>query len=453
MKLHSLACAMMLAGLAGCATYQSKPLDLHPTMLDAVPPHITIDTSKMPLPELRSHVFDPSHGLDMTDVAMLAVINNPDLKVARDDAHVSRAQAFAAGLLPEPQFSSEMDVPGPPVAGADSRAFNVGLSWDIGALLYQSKQHEAAKLAAKQTDLNLLWQEWQIVAQARVLFAQNVMDQQLLKVQKESQDLLRSRYDHTQEALNKGLTTADIVMTDLTAVAAAESQVHTTEIDLNAKHSQLAALLNLSPSVELSLVGPAQLPVLDDAKVRAILPDLASRRPDLLALKAGYESQDQTYRAAILQQFPDFTIGINRQRDTSDVYSTGYVLNFNIPVNGNRGNIAVAVATRQKLYDDFESRYSAANRDILAILRDEPLLQRQLREASEALTKLKDASTHAQAAFEAGNLDELSYATLRSGLLAKEIEVINLKESILERHISLQTLIGSDLPIKTETQD
>ncbi len=451
MKLHSLACAMMLAGLAGCATYQSKPLDLHPTMMDAVP-HITVDTNKMPLAELRSHPFDPNN-LDMTDIAMLAVINDPDLKVARDDAHVAYAQAFAAGLLPEPQFSSEVDVPGPPVPGADSRAFNVGLSWDIGALLYHSAQVKSAKLAAKQTDLNLLWQEWQVVAQARVLFAQNVVDQDLLQIEKESRDVLKSRYAHTQDALNKGLTTVDITMTDLTALAAAESQIHTTELDLHSKHAQLTALLNLSPAVELHLVGSAQLPPLDEAKVRAILPDLASRRPDLLALRAGYESQDATYRASILQQFPDFTIGINRQRDTSNVYSTGYIVNFAIPVNGNRGNIAVASATRQKLYDDFESRYSAANRDILSDLRDEPLLQRQLGEANEALTNLKKASTHAQAAFDAGNLDELSFATLRSGLLNKEIEVVNLKEAILERDISLQTLIGSDLPIKTATQD
>jgi hypothetical protein len=33
----------------------------------------------------------------------LAVVNNPDLKVVRADAHVSQAQAFAAGLLPEMQ--------------------------------------------------------------------------------------------------------------------------------------------------------------------------------------------------------------------------------------------------------------------------------------------------------------------------------------------------------------
>ncbi|MEO8925276.1 MAG: TolC family protein [Caldimonas sp.] len=447
-----LAAAVLTTALAGCATYQPKPLDLHPKMLDTVP-HLTIDTSRLPLPEMRTHRFDPADGLDMTDVAILAVVNNPDLKIARDDAKISYAQAFAAGLLPEPQLSSEVDVPGPRVPGSETRAFNFGLSWDIGSLRYHSRQRNAAELAAKQTDLNLLWQEWQVVAQARVLFAQNVADQDLLKLQTRGLGLLQSRFEHTQAALANGLTTADVAMTDLTALANLQSQIHTLELDLNAKHSQLAALLDLNPTVELNLVGPPQLPALDDAKVRRILPDLAKRRPDLLALQAGYESQDESYRVAILQQFPDITIGLNRQRDSSNVYSTGFVFNFALPINGNRGNIAVASATRQKLYDSFEARSRAADREISAVLRDEPLLQRQLAEGQRALAALQDAAANAQTAYEAGNLDELAFLSIQSGVLAKQVEIVNLRELILERHIALQTLIGSDLPVKTVAQD
>ncbi len=449
MKLKPVIAGMLaLGGLAGCATYQPKPLDLHPTSLHAVP-HITVGASKMPLPELRSHPFDPAHGLDMTDVAILAVVRNPDLKLARDDAHIAYAQAFAAGLLPEPQFAAETDTPGP----GYSSAFNFGLSWNIGSLLYASRQHDAAKLAARQTDLNLLWQEWQVVAQARTLFAQNVMDRQLLKLQIESRNVLQSRYGHTQAALAKGLITTDVAMADLAALAAVQSQIHSTEIDLNAKHSQLTALLDLSPSVELNLRGPAQLPPLDGVEVRALLSHLDTRRPDLLALKAGYESQDMSYRVAILQQFPDLTVGLNRQRDTSGVYSTGFLVNFTIPVHRNRGNIAVASATRQKLFDTYESRYAAARRDIDSILHDEPLLQRQLREDDEALVQLRIATANGQAAFDAGNLDGFDYVALRSSLLSKEIEIVTLKESILERNILLQSLIGSELPTRPESKE
>ncbi len=439
----------MLAALAGCASYHPAPLELHPSMRGAVA-HVTIDTKDMPLPELRAHRFDPSRGLDMTDVAILAVVDNPDLRLARDDAHVAYAQAFAAGLLPDPQFAGEVDRPGPKVPGSDNVAFNFGLSFDVGALLYRPAKRKSAEAAARQTDLNLLWQEWQVVAQARVLFAQIVSNERLLKVLHENRDLLQARYDHTQAALAKGLTTADVAIADLTALAGIDQQIHGTESDLSNAHAQLAALLDLKPSVKLDLVGPSQLPPLDDRKVRAIMPDLPARRPDLLALKAGYESQDQTYRAAILQQFPDITIGFNRQRDTSRIYSTGTLVNFSIPLfDRNRGNIAVALATRQRLYDDFEARLNTAYRNVEVILQNEPRLLRQLDESRAALVKLEEAAADADRAYRRGNLDELGYVNLRSGVLAKETEVIKLEETILEQDIALQTMVGSELPTMT----
>ena len=439
----------MLAGLAGCASYQSRPLDLHPGMRNSVT-HVTIDTRDMPLPELRAHRFDPSHGLDMTDVAILAVADNPDLRLARDDAHVAYAQAFAAGLLPDPQFAGETDRPGPRVPGSDSYAFNLGLSFDLGSLIYGPAKRKSAEAAARQTDLNLLWQEWQVVAQARVLFAQVVSNERLLAVLHQNRDLLQARYDHTQAALAKGLTTADVAIADLSALAGIDQQIHGAESDLDNARAQLAALLDLDPSVKLDLVGPAQLPALDDAKLRAILPDLPARRPDLLALKAGYESQDQAYRAAILQQFPDITIGLNRQRDTSRVYSTGTLVNFSIPLfDRNRGNIAVALATRERLHDDFEARLNAAYRNVEVILHNEPRLQRQLKESTAALASLEAAARQADLAFRRGNLDELGYVNLRSGVLAKQTEIIRLEQTILEQDIALQTMVGSELPTET----
>lgn len=449
MKLQLLVGAVMVGGLAGCAAYQAKPLPAQPSMLDAVP-HVTIDTADMPLPELRTHRVDPSHGLDMTDVAIIAVVNNPDLKLARDDAHVAHAQAFAAGLLPDPQFSGEVDRPGPKVEGSNNAAFNVGLSFDVGSLVFGPVKRKAAEAAARQTDLNLLWQEWQVVAQARVLFAQVVSNQRLLAVLRENHDLLQSRYDHTQSALAKGLTTLDVAIADLSALAGIDAQIHSTESDLDGARAKLAALLDLKPSVNLDLVGPAQLPPLDDAKVRAILPNLQMRRPDLLALKAGYESQDSTYRVAILQQFPDITIGLNRQRDTSRIYSTGTLVSFSIPMfDRNRGNIAVALATRQRLYDDFEARLNTAYRDVEVILQNEPRLQRQLDDSNAALVKLNAAAQDADRAFRRGNLDELGYVNLRAGVLAKQTEIIKLEETILEQDIALQTMVGSELPTKT----
>ena len=54
---------------------------------------------------------------------MIAVVNNPDLKAMRGQLGVAEAQAFAAGLLPNPQFSfaATRQTFGWPCAGVDPR--------------------------------------------------------------------------------------------------------------------------------------------------------------------------------------------------------------------------------------------------------------------------------------------------------------------------------------------
>jgi len=166
MFMKKLLLILMLSGMSGCASYQPQRLNTQSTLLNDVA-HISVDRSQMPLPELVAHEFNAEGGLGMTDIAMLAVVNNPDLKVARADARISHAQAFAAGLLPDPQFHFGFDLPHN--APGATTAFNMSLSEDINALIQHDATRKAAQNEARRTDLNLLWQEWQVVAKARTL--------------------------------------------------------------------------------------------------------------------------------------------------------------------------------------------------------------------------------------------------------------------------------------------
>jgi hypothetical protein len=163
--------------LSGCATYHPSPLSTKSNATRDVA-HIVVNAADMPLPELAAHPFGPGDGLDMTEVAMLAVANNPQLKVARDGSGISHAQAFAAGLLPDPQLAIARDTPRNADSGNIS-GFGLGLSYNVNGLLTRSAGKRAAQATADQTDLNLLWQEWQVVSQARLLFVRNMAQQTL----------------------------------------------------------------------------------------------------------------------------------------------------------------------------------------------------------------------------------------------------------------------------------
>jgi len=153
--------------LAGCASYRPLALPSDAALVRDVG-QLSVDVARLPGSELAAHPFDPSDGLDITEVAMLAVANNPELRLARADAGVTRAQAFSAGLLPDPQLALTRDTAmGAPGA---TTAFSAGLTVDVAALLARSSTQAAGQAESRKADLDLLWQEWQTVAKARLLF-------------------------------------------------------------------------------------------------------------------------------------------------------------------------------------------------------------------------------------------------------------------------------------------
>ncbi|MDB4875547.1 MAG: hypothetical protein JWM41_1993 [Gemmatimonadetes bacterium] len=436
---------LLAAAMAGCAKYQEHSLGTGSTLPDRIP-DLAIDPRQMPLPELAVHRFDPTDGLDITEVAMLAVVNNPDLKVARAAAGVSHAQAFAAGLLPDPRLGVSVDVPDRGQA-ATTTAYNVGLSYDIISLLTRSPRYAAARQEARKTDLNLLWLEWQVVSQSRMLFVQLTQQRRLMDVLEQTRTLFADRDRRTELALVRGLLTLDAVTPHLVALQDVNRQINDVERLMSQSRHDLNALLGLGPEVAVPLTGSAVLPDFDEAAVERLLPDLPRRRPDLIALQAGYAAQDLRYRAAILAQFPALSVGFTRSRDATDVRQAGMSVTLTVPLlNRNRGVIAIEQATREQLHAEYELRLNAANSGIHRILAEQAINRRQLRDIDAGLAELSRVAEKTNAAFRNHDINALAFASLQASLLAKQIERISLEQAILDQQVALQTLIGGNLP-------
>src|SRR5271156_1873901 len=88
--------------LAACAHFAPAPLRQGPDLPGSAS-QLSVDVSRVRLAPLPPRLIDPAQGVDPIDVAILAVLNSPDLAAKRAAAHVAAAQAFSAGLLPDPQ--------------------------------------------------------------------------------------------------------------------------------------------------------------------------------------------------------------------------------------------------------------------------------------------------------------------------------------------------------------
>ena len=129
-----------------------------------------------------------------------------------------RGQAVAGGWQPYPQLALGADFPRSNAPGLTS-AYSAGISADLAALLNRSSRVAAARSQTQQVNLDLLWAEWQTVAQARVLFEQvTTLQAKEVRLRRE-RDALAPLAAQVQTALRAGNLTHDAASAGLNALA------------------------------------------------------------------------------------------------------------------------------------------------------------------------------------------------------------------------------------------
>jgi Outer membrane efflux protein len=275
----------------------------------------------------------------------------------------------------------------------------------VKSILLLRTKAEGAQNAASEISATLLWQEWQTIGKARLLFIDIIEGERAEKFIVQSRKFLQVRFDLTSTAISQGNATLATLSPDLVAVGDIQKTSDDLErLQLSRRH-QLNALLGLDPGVKLALVATADVPRIDPATIRRQLSTLADRRPDLIALQYGYRSEDARVREAILSQFPNLSVGVNSTGvgATGNTLSFGPQLTVDLPIfNRNQGGIAVEQATREQLNREFNSRISAATGEIGALLSEQALLSRQLAGLEPRLKEARTIAEKTETAFKEG---------------------------------------------------
>ena len=431
-------CALLLAS---CQTYQAQPLQDEAPLVASLP-ELRIDLAELPGIQPGKHVIDFNDGLDLDEVGILAVLNNPDLRAQRAAQGVTVAQAFAAGLLPDPQLNLGIDSPTSQGVGLVN-AWVVGMSYAVSELISHQARLDDQAATERKVRLDLLWQEWMLIQQARTLAVNLALEQQRLDLLNQMLDLYRQRYEHSSMALANGNITLDANGTDLTALLDTLSQINQLEQTHNQTRHDFNLALGLQAGVRVEL---SPLPVETPLPPRLLdvkLEDLASRRPDLLALKAGYESQEARVRAAILSQFPVFGIELRRASDTSAVHTTGLGFTLGLPLfNNNRGNIAIERATREQLREEYQARLARTAADVDRLRELQDIIQSQQAALEIYLPRLKKLVERARNAYGQGDIDALTFLNMESTWVNKQLEQISLVQAGWENRIALEALLA-----------
>lgn len=420
----SLSILLPLLLLAGCETYQ-------PVVLPESP-DFAVSTANA-----------PAKPQSLVEVATLAVQRNPELAASRAKFDIAQAQAFAAGLLPDPQLNTSA---GFPTQSGYPTAYLLGLSEDLQALLTRPTREAAARATADQAKLNLLWDEWQTIEKAASLAVQKSFNERKQTLLENSGSVLWTQADRSDRALAAGNSTLDAAGSDLAAALEVESQRATAAREALSSDINLKQLLNLDPAAALQIADLPDPPEITRENVTSALQNVVQARPDLLALQAGYHSQEEAVRLSILQQFPAITFGFDRADDTSGVHTVGLSVTANLPIFGNtQAAIHVQQATRAQLRAEYQARLDATTTDAWRIWQETQLLRPQIVLLEERLPSFRHMAEVSAQAHANGNLAPATYVLMQTSLQARESELLDLKAALWSDTIALDTLLGTPI--------
>lgn len=329
-----------LAVLSGCVSYERKPLDL-----DAVREEFLARTPVLPQPS-GDAAFDLADGLSAAEAEAVLLVFNRDLRVARLEAGVTRANAENGGLWADPTLGVDFTR----IVGAASRGVeavvSLGLTLPLSGRLELEKERLDAEHAAQLARVAAL--EWSTVATLRRAWVERAA----LAEEVDSARGTLARLSEVRSVVDRLEAAGELsrIESRLFRIEEAKLRARLVELEteLSAATRSIASLLDLPHTEGIALL--ADLPrraVPADAGRETVLARLADTSPTVAVARAEHESAERRLEEEIRMQWPDLAIGPGYGKDNGDrkwVLGVGLTL----PVfNGNRAGIAAADAARE----------------------------------------------------------------------------------------------------------
>ncbi len=426
--------------VSACATYQPAPLpDSAHAFVPVDLPGLSVDAQKIARPYLTAQAINLSAPLTPNALAVIAVLENPDLKAQRARIAVADAQVFAARLLPDPTVAGGFDKL---LSGTDPlNGYNSQLALDLSQLRTARVQRQSGDATKRQVRLDVAWAEWLTAGQARLQGVRVGALGQQLPLLAASAASAQKLFDVASRASAHGDIAAGELDTRRQGLLDASDKLRKAQIDFASATANLVALLGLAPGTELRLAPGATAPIAPSADILA--GQAVDRRLDLQALRAGYDVSEADLHKAVLDQFPNLSLSLAYARDTAGNATISPGVSFSLPLwNRNRGGIAVARATRAQLRAEYDARLFQTRAEIATAVAGLAALRRQQAEVATYLPGLERFAAANARAVRHGDLASVTAETSQQALRDRQVAWLQLGQQIAEQNIALELLSG-----------
>lgn len=296
--------------------------------------------------------YDPTDGIHLGEGELIALVYNPDLRLARLRSGVARATADHAGRWDDPVLSVDLLRITEGVSDPWILASGLAITLPISGRLEAEQARADADYQAKL--YTVFEAEWRIKHEVRMAW----LTWSAATVKLEQQEALITTVDALVDTTKRLADAGEIPRTEAGLFAIEHVQrrheLRRLRGQAQASEQRLRSLMGLSPKAPLQLIALLQTPAATNEKPNAATP---ANNPSLNRLAQVYEVAEQQLHREIRKQYPDLTIGPVFE---SDEGQSRIGLSGGIPIpilNTNRKGIAEAKAERALAQAEYETEY------------------------------------------------------------------------------------------------
>jgi cobalt-zinc-cadmium efflux system outer membrane protein len=436
--------------LAGCASYEPHPLNLAdsaqrfaarrldaPQLREAVAP-------LLPRPPARW----PPQRWDRGTLLAVALIDNPQLAVARAQVGAAATQEIVAAERPNPVVTLQSEY-----ARHDTKPWLYGIALELPLRAPGRRQLaiDLAKLGSLKARWELVDQTWvvrrsltQALSDWRAALEREQALERLSRVQEQLLEVARRRVQAGEDAPTSLLALeADAQQTTKDrAQAATEAGV---------AQAAAAAALGVPPPALAELKDGLDWPewgappALDAARLAAAREQALLTRADLAAAIAEYAAAEKRLQLAVARQYPELVLSPGYYWDHG-ISKFPLDLAFELPLlNQHRGEIAEARAARELAGEKMLALQAQIDGDIEAAKREEDLARQAAAAAARRAQCLQRQAQNADLALRLGATDAVAALTAKLAAQRAELEALEARAALQRARNALEDALHTPL--------
>ncbi len=350
--------------IAGCQSYEAKPLDigiyrnsLESRLLDIEP--VAAFAERLSKKYGTPSNFDISDGISPAEGEVIGLFYNPELRIARLEAGVALADFETAGLWEDPVFGfngEEISSPSAPFSYGIVGNLTIPISGRLK--IEKVRAGSAYEMQLRQ----LVNAEWNVRSSLRAQWATWVgatLQVELIHEVVEQLESIIAIASTLYEAGEINRVEHRLLQVDLATYKVLETEI---KLSLLQEEIKLVSQMGLSPKNAKLLL--SEFPEVPNSQVDNETIHLIDANTELAILFAKYQTAEETLRLEIKKQYPDI------------VFGTGYGSEFNdhrvlfglkVPLsiwNRNQSGIAHARSKREVVKAEAETTFARLFREL-----------------------------------------------------------------------------------------